>query len=322
MSEMNGHSENKLILVEGLSGSGKSTIAHFIARQLQHNGIKVNWFHEGERLHPISMDVESCVESYMTEMLEKWTTLVKQMGPSGEVTVIEARFFCNVIESLLIHNVERSRIVQYGDGLQEIIEPLNPALVYLAPKDIARAFEQNFRNRGEGFKDSAIQYVTSTPYGKKKGLEGYDGVVALGRDFVAITDELFEEYRIKKLRIDISGGDWDSYNRRVMEFLSIPLVLEPVVCKGEAMKFVGRYRDRKTDQEFLVEYENEALVINLWEKVKSKLIRRVESVFCAEGWPYEILFEEDDSGRIDTMKIGGRDVYDLSLVGTVAPKAS
>ena len=42
---------SKLIIVEGLTGSGKSIMAHFNARQLQYNGIPVNWVHEEAEPH-------------------------------------------------------------------------------------------------------------------------------------------------------------------------------------------------------------------------------------------------------------------------------
>ena len=55
---MNSSKENqmiktKLILVDGISGSGKSTTAHFIHRQIEKNGIKVKWFYEQEDNHPL-----------------------------------------------------------------------------------------------------------------------------------------------------------------------------------------------------------------------------------------------------------------------------
>ena len=42
----------KIIFVDGITGSGKSTITHFIARQLEQNGIKARWFHEEEEGNP------------------------------------------------------------------------------------------------------------------------------------------------------------------------------------------------------------------------------------------------------------------------------
>ena len=139
---------------------------------------------------------------------------------------------------------------------------------------------------------------------------------------LALTDELYQRCRMKKLTIDNSAGQWDSYNRQVLEFLSIPLVPEQVVFGEEAIEYAGTYRDERTDREIAVEYENQELLINLWEKVRSRLIREVERVFCAEGWPFEIVFGEGDSGRIDTMKVAGKDVGYLSLVGTIASKHS
>ena len=47
---------SKLILVEGLTGSGKSIMAHMIARQLRHNGISATWIHEGELPHPLGIE--------------------------------------------------------------------------------------------------------------------------------------------------------------------------------------------------------------------------------------------------------------------------
>jgi hypothetical protein len=46
-------------------------------------------------------------------MRERWAVYVDQVGSSDTVRVVEACFFNNLIESLLTHNVDRSKIVQY-----------------------------------------------------------------------------------------------------------------------------------------------------------------------------------------------------------------
>jgi thymidylate kinase len=311
---------NRLIIVEGLTGSGKSTMAHFIARQLQHNGIDADWFHEGEFHHPIFIDVESNIEEVMEAMLGKWRAFVEWIESSGKVIVVEACFFNNVIESLLVHNVDRPRIIEYGYELQEIVEPLNPALVYLVQPDIVNALARNFGDRGDGFKDYVIQYATSTPYATQRGLEGYEGMVTFWRDFVSVTDELFHNYHISKLMIDSSVGDWDGHDHRVLEFLSIPPVQEHTVSRGEALRFVGTYRDEKNSRQFTVQYLDSELAVNLFLNTKTRLIRKTERVFWAAGWYFEVSFEADDTGRISTLRIDGRDVDYLSLVGTVAAR--
>jgi thymidylate kinase len=317
---MHGYMGSKLIIVEGLTGSGKSIMAHFIARQLRYNDIPASWVHEGEDPHPILMDVESSVEDYMAEMRERWTAYIDQMRLSSEVSVVEACFFNNLIESLLAHNVDRERIIQYGDELQALIEPLNPTLIYLVQEDMDRALERNFQRRGEGFKNYVIQYATGTPLAKRKGWESYEGMVLFWREFVAITDELFQRYRIGKLEIDNSSGNWDACNDRVLDFLSIPQIVEQRVSPGEAMRLIGVYKVGGNDREFTVDYEDGELTVNLFEDVRTRLIRRVEKVFIAAGWHFEVSFELDDLNGTSVLRIGGRDVDYLSLVGTAAEK--
>ncbi len=319
---MHGYVGSKLIIVEGLTGSGKSIMAYFIARQLDYNGIPASWVHEGKDPHPILLDVESSIEHYMADMLERWTAYVEQVRSSDKVWVVEASFFNNLIETLLAYNVDREKIVRYADKLQTLIEPLDPTLVYLVQEDIEKALERNFCGRGEGFKNYVIQYATGTPVAKRRGWEGYDGMVTFWRELVAVTDELFHRYRINKIKIDNSAGNWDDCNRQVLECLSIPLIPEQRVSQSEAVGLVGVYEDRKSDEEFVVHYEDGELTINLFLNVKTRLVRQAEEVFVTEGWYFEVSFEADGSGGASVLRIGGRDIDYLQLVGTVADKVS
>ena len=320
---MRGYVGSKLIIVEGLTGSGKSIMAHFIARQLQYNGIAASWVHEGDELHPLLMDVESSIEDHMSEMLERWAAYADRIESSDEVKILEACFFNNLIESLLAHNVERAKVVQYGDELQSIIEPLNPTLVYLVQRDIGGALERSFKDRGKGFMDFVIHYATDTPYAKLRGWEGYKGMVMFWQEFVAVTDELYQRYRIRKLMIDNSAGNWEDYDRQVTEALSISLIPEQRVSVNEAMDLIGVYKDRCSGKVFTVDYDDGELTVDLFLNARTRLVRQAEKVFLTEGWYFEVRFEvADESSAISILRIGGRNVDYLSLVGTVADKAS
>lgn len=126
----------------------------------------------------------------MVEALARWTAFVDHVRSSGQVMVIEACFFNNLIESLLAHNVAGPEIIQYYHELEKVVEPLNPALIYLTPNDVHQALENNFCNRGPGFTDFVIELATGTPYAKQRGLQGYAGMVTFWQGFVALTDRL------------------------------------------------------------------------------------------------------------------------------------
>jgi len=138
---MSAYAGSKLIIVEGLTGSGKSIMAHFIARQLGYNHIPAFWVHEGEDPHPVLVDLQSSVEDYMEVMLNRWAEYVDRLRSSDEVCVMEACFFNNLIETLLIHNLDRTGIIQYADRLAGVMESLHPTLVYLFQEDLEQALK-------------------------------------------------------------------------------------------------------------------------------------------------------------------------------------
>lgn len=65
---------SKLIIVEGLPGSGKSTIAQFIAHQLQGNNIKAQWYYEVGLYHPLEFCSVACLDRKdYEELLNKYS---------------------------------------------------------------------------------------------------------------------------------------------------------------------------------------------------------------------------------------------------------
>ena len=107
-----------------------------------------------------------------------------------------------------------------------------------------------------------------------------------------------------------------------MECLSIPMIPERGISKSEAMRWIGVYKEPRSGRDFTVDYEGGELTINLFLNVKTRLVRRAEKAFLTKGWHFQVSFELDGLGRASVMRIGGRDVDYLRLVGTVAEKIS
>lgn len=313
---------SKLIIVEGLTGSGKSMMAHFLARQLNHNGIAASWVHEGEVPHPFLIDMDAGIEAYMAETYTNWVAFVQQMETSADVCIIEASFFNNLLETLMAHQVERETILHYADELTAVSQALKPTLVYLVQKNVAQAMERNFNRRGPGFREFVIQLAASKPLSQANGWEGLAGMLRYWQAFVSLTDELYLRFPGRKIKIDNSAGDWEAYNQRVLNHLAIPRIREQRVLPAEAQSLIGTYRDPRSGKEFAVRSEDGELSINLFLEVWTRLVRRSRNGFEAEGWPFEICFEPDDLKSVRRMRIDGRDVDYLPLVGTMAEKVS
>jgi hypothetical protein len=309
---MNTPPQHKLIIVEGLTGSGKSRMAHFIARQHRLNGIPARWIHEGELSHPVWVEGgdDDELARCTVEMFQKWPAFVQSVQATDEVVVIEAAFFNNLIETLFTHNVETAAILAGYDRLQALLAPVNPVLIYLVQDDVPQALRRNYANRGEGFVQFVIDLVAQTPYAQKHNLTGYEGTFTFWQDFVNLTNTLFAQTRFGKLRIENSAGEWERYNREVVAFLGLAYVPEYTLTEADAEQYVGTYLDAQHNCRFQVAYENGALLMNVLSQ--TTLVPQGDHRFAAEGWHFIIEFAED------RLTIGGQDIDYLALVGTVA----
>jgi hypothetical protein len=69
-------------------------------------------------------------------------------------------------------------------------------------------------------------------------------LVVFWQDFVAFADARFYRYTIDRIKIENSAGEWESYDRQVLDFLSIPLKDEPTVPEKKARRLVGTIAER------------------------------------------------------------------------------
>lgn len=304
---------SKLIIVEGLTGAGKSTMAHFISRQYGHNGMPARWIHEGEMEHPIWVengrdDLARCT----VEMHEQWPAFAQSVADGDEVVIIEAAYFNNLIETLFTHNVDTEAILDHYEQLHNAIAPMNPVLIYLTQDDVPQALRRNYANRGEGFVQFVIDLVESTPYAQKRHLTGVEGTFTFWQAFVTLTDTLYMQTNFAKLRIENTAGNWTQYNQQVCRFLGLTYTPEHTLTEADAKPYLGTYLDSEHDRRFQVAYENGTLTMNVLSR--TRLVPLGKDRFAAESWHFTVEFADD------CLTIGGQDIDYLSLVGTTARK--
>jgi len=69
--------KKKIILIEGIPGSGKSTCARFLANQFERNGYKCSLFLETTYEHPIiQMESISDNNAFVDSYLNKWFNFI------------------------------------------------------------------------------------------------------------------------------------------------------------------------------------------------------------------------------------------------------
>ncbi|MTI95771.1 MAG: hypothetical protein FH749_09865 [Firmicutes bacterium] len=220
--------KSKLILIDGITGSGKSTTGRFLAEQLKANNIAHRLYEEEEPGHPLNYtaaDIEELgpeeVENFIIAMPPLWQRFVHSALDSDEVFIIESYIFQDTIRILFQNNVARERIFAFAHRQLEIIRPMNPVLIWLWTRDVNQSIRRIWATRGEQWKQWFIRVDTATPYALANHLQGEEGAITLWEHYQDLTKELFDSYDIARLAVEVSPEAWERNQEEIIRFLGL-----------------------------------------------------------------------------------------------------
>ena len=302
--------KTKLVFVEGLPGSGKSSTAQYLWMQLQKQGLQSRWYYEEVSSHPVALfdrdSANKTVPEIISDGLAKWKSFVTEAKRTDEIRIIESRLLLDNIFPLVMKEIERSKIAAFIHAVIEECRRLDPALIYFHQFDYSNTLRRICQQRGAYIEKIYVQRAEKSLFGRRRGLRGFGGLVQFWTAVGQITDQLYEEMNILKLAIDNSAWEWPVYYRQMCDFLGVPWCDEPPPEDGYLRKFSGTYTCifNEEAREFTIQARNGCLFIRNfpWLWPEDRLILKEDNVFYAASWPFELVFHEDASGVITSMR--------------------
>jgi hypothetical protein len=300
----------KLILIEGLTGAGKSTTAQRLWLHLERHGHAARWFYEHDTTHPVWLREE---QSRMAEagridpgllettLLARWRNLADECSSKGGVTILESTFFQSTVGFLLCMNIPDKDIAAHVLAVDRVIAEASPVLIYFRHDDVSQWLRTVFEDRrSDNYEANLVRYIGMTPYGKATGLSDVAGLVRFLEHWRELAEALFAQIGMAKLAIDGDSGNWTSRERQITDFLGLPEIVEPSVRIEEPDRFCGRYRDAASSDEFVVARDEQGLY--LADARRTRLIHKHDNTFHIAAMPVEMSFGDGSGGvfrRID-----------------------
>jgi thymidylate kinase len=229
--------KSRLIFVEGIMGSGKSTTARWLARLIRRTGIPARPVPEA-RPHPTNVFrtlphwklpwLDLTPEELMTRSYANWKTFVAKALSRSQIFVFDGQLFHGDFTSLFLMGCSPEVLNQYVHTVLQLAQPLHPIIIYCYQTDVAQALDRIGAQRGQGWVESQVAWKLASPYGQQRGLAGIDGWKQLYQDYRQLTDMCSQMLTIPKIAIETSAGEWSSYQTRIRTFLNLPFIPEPV----------------------------------------------------------------------------------------------
>jgi hypothetical protein len=228
---------SRLIFVEGIMGSGKSTTARWLARLFRRAGISAQPVPEA-RPHPTNVFrslphwkqpwLDLTPEQIMTRSYANWQAFVFRALMDPHIFVFDGQLFHGDFTSLFLMNSPPEVLYQYVQTVLELAGPLHPIIIYCYQDDVSRALDRIGVQRGQGWVESQVTWKVASPYGQQHGLVGIDGWKQLYQDYRQLTDRCLETLSVPTMTIETSAGEWDNYQTRIRTFFNLPFLPEPV----------------------------------------------------------------------------------------------
>jgi hypothetical protein len=288
--------ESRLLLVEGLPGSGKSTTAQWLCHLLKGQGRQATWYHEQDAHHPIYRDDElqaatrggcAACEAYHVRARERWKAFVAAASGREGITIFESSFFQSPIASMQLARCSREAIARHVSETEAIVAPLHPLLIVLGHDDPEDVYRHIRERRGPEFEPFLIDLVSATPYGEAASAATPAGILALLREHASALRESARRVEMHGIEVDVSQGRWTESRLTIAAFLDLP-VLDPYRTVDEPLRFLGRYRDRGSEQELVVASDERGLFL---DATGTRLLPTGEGAFELEGLPVELAFD-------------------------------
>lgn len=197
----------RLVLIEGLPGTGKTTLAERLCTSISKESCEIRWYLEEAADHPVHPHSLSALRSkadYPSRCLHGWQRFVNEVQHDGTLHILEGSALQSTVRFMMEQN--RTDIDDYFERFEAILTPLHPVFIYLRPEDAASHSRATAAHRGSGWADKVAAYVEQTPYARRLGLHGKSGMHRFWADYARRCDALMDGLSTPVARITTTPG--------------------------------------------------------------------------------------------------------------------
>lgn len=211
-------------LVEGLPGTGKSTIAEYLCGAAGGLGYDARWYLEesdGHPVHPKSLKAERKNADFIEACLHAWAAFTERHGKDETIHILEGSAFQSTVRFMM--EEKRTGIADYYRRFEEVVAPLNPRMVYFRPQDALRHSEHVSALRGKDWTAKVSGYLERTQYAVDEGYVGVSGMHRFWTDYAGLCDEMVECARLPTVIVEFVPGEWGRHMSEAIRFLALNL---------------------------------------------------------------------------------------------------
>jgi hypothetical protein len=214
---------SSLILIEGIPGSGKTSLARAICESLTDAQRSARWYVEEDPEHPVlpkAVRREAYSPAFSDLCLASWRAFVSRSEP-GALSILEGVAFQSTVRFMYAADRSVAEIEAYVGRFVDVVTPSRPLLVYLWQRDRAAYLSEFvYGARGSTWVDKIAAYVASTPIGLRHRWRGPDGATAFWTHYGELCDRLVAQMPVATLELSVDGAQHELASTQARQWIS------------------------------------------------------------------------------------------------------
>ena len=211
----------RLVLVEGISGAGKSALSEFAATHLRLHGLTTHCLSETTLLRDHfaqSWTAFSQQRRHLPSILiEDWQRLADTWSQIDGICLLDGALSVVTVALLLAVDIPHNQIRQTAHQVVSQLTAFSPCFIHLSG-NVDAIVQRTQQTRGAVWTDHMTSFVDGQPYQLARGRTGIVGLGLFLQDLQKLLGEILQEqYAI--CSIDSSAGDWSDYQRTILSYL-------------------------------------------------------------------------------------------------------
>ncbi|GGG69687.1 hypothetical protein [Paenibacillus radicis (ex Gao et al. 2016)] len=211
---------SRIIIVDGMPGSGKSTTAEFISEKLNAMNFDHTLFLETSPNNPlfintpaiVSLSTDDEADEFTTKVTARYADFVERYKEQQTVIIIESLIYQGILSVALFKGMQENKVKALAKRIIEILkEGMSPEVVFYFQEDAEKNWRRICEVRGPEF---AKICGLHTDEDFKRAAQGW----SYTQDIFC---ELLNEWNIPSKIIRNSDYSWDEYYKGISNFLRL-----------------------------------------------------------------------------------------------------
>lgn len=294
--------QTRLIMVEGVPFTGKSTTSEYIATQLGLNGYPAHWVSEGMLLQHHFPHALAVIERQQalseTVLRAEWSGFVETVQAAAAIFVVDSALSYAAVDLLLMEDRPMEAIHAELRHIAELCVPLQPRVIHLTG-DVERLVPDSIAERGEDWQEHLIQQAEAAPYQQARGRSGLAGAMSLTHDFQMLMHSVLAHDDWSTLTLDVTSLNWPAHRRSLLAFLGLDEIPvdRPALAPSVLQSYVGTYATddpERSEKMLSVQLEHDTLALHGSRARHGPLLPVSTTRFHLQATPLDIEFGVED----------------------------